>query len=336
MLERNLHVPARLPADHPPVLVVVVDTEEEFDWGQPFSRDNTATRSIAAQPLIHERIFDRHGIVPTYCIDWPVATTPTAVATLRRLMEEGRCEIGTHLHPWVCPPHEETVNTFNSYTGNLPPELEYRKLENMTRAISENFGRAPLTFKAGRYGVGTHTAASIARLGYHIDASTVPYTSFSSDGGPDFSAHTETPYWFPADGRKLLELPVTTAFCGSLRGSGAALYPTLQSPVARALRLGGIASRAGLLERIRLTPEGCDAPALIRLLRTLRADGCQIFSLTYHSPSLEPGHTPYVRTAEELERFLDTVAQTCRYFADELGGTFMSLSALHARLAASL
>ena len=84
MLERNLHVPARLPADHPPVLVIVVDTEEEFDWGRPFSRDNTATRSIAAQPLIHERIFDRHGIVPTYCIDWPVATTPSAVATLRR------------------------------------------------------------------------------------------------------------------------------------------------------------------------------------------------------------------------------------------------------------
>jgi uncharacterized protein Usg len=205
----------------------------------------------------------------------------------------------------------------------------------MTRAITENFGRAPVTFKAGRYGVGSGTAESIARLGYRIDASTVPYTSFRSDGGPDFSAHTEQPYWFQADGRQLLELPVTTAFCGSLRKRGSSLYPALQSKFARSMRLGGIASRTGLLERIRLTPEGCDAAALIRLLRTLRHDGCQVFSLTYHSPSLEPGHTPYVHDSADLEAFFDTVEEVCRYFADELSGSFMSLSALHEKLLGS-
>lgn len=333
MLDQTQHTPARLPAGHPPVLVVVVDTEEEFDWSQPFSRDNTSTQSIAAQPLIHDRIFDHYGIIPTYCVDWPVATTPASIATLRGLMEEGRCEIGTHLHPWVCPPHEEEVNTYNSYTGNLPPELEYRKLESMTRAITENFGRAPVTFKAGRYGVGGHTAESIARLGYQIDASTVPRTSFRSDGGPDFSTHTEQPYWFSAAGQNLLELPVTTAFCGTLRSSGPALYPALQRKLARTMRLGGIASRTGLLERIRLTPEGCDSAALIRLLDTLHADGCQVFSLTYHSPSLVPGHTPYVRNADELESFINTVSKACRHFSEVLGGNFMSLSTLRGRLA---
>ncbi|MBY0430285.1 MAG: glycosyltransferase, partial [Rhodospirillales bacterium] len=66
--------PFTLPAGSPPLLMVVIDTEEEFDWSGPFSRAHTATESLAAQPLAQE-MFERWGIVPTYAIDWPVATS---------------------------------------------------------------------------------------------------------------------------------------------------------------------------------------------------------------------------------------------------------------------
>jgi len=46
----------------------------------------------------------RLGVVPTYVLDWPVCNNPAAVSVLRGLMEQGRCDIGTHLHPWVSPP----------------------------------------------------------------------------------------------------------------------------------------------------------------------------------------------------------------------------------------
>ena len=154
---------------------------------------------------MHERVFDRMGIVPTYVIDWPVATTPASVAVLRSLMEAGRCEIGTHLHPWVSPPYEEDVSRFNSYAGNLPRQLEYDKLRMLTEAITASFGRAPTAFKAGRYGLGPHTAESIAALGYRIDASVVPYSAFLDDGGPDFRAYDEHPYWFDTSAGALLE-----------------------------------------------------------------------------------------------------------------------------------
>ena len=36
-----------------PELLIVVDTEEEFDWTRPFSRDAIATRSIPAQARAH-------------------------------------------------------------------------------------------------------------------------------------------------------------------------------------------------------------------------------------------------------------------------------------------
>ncbi|WP_292044081.1 hypothetical protein [Massilia sp. UBA6681] len=142
MLKKDNRFEARLRPGERPVLIVVVDTEEEFSWERPFDRANVDTTSIADQPLMHERVFDRFGIVPMYMCDWPVATTASSVATLRGLMEEGRCEIGTHLHPWVSPPHVEQVSAFNSYAGNLPREVEYEKLRRLTNAIAD-FSGAP-------------------------------------------------------------------------------------------------------------------------------------------------------------------------------------------------
>src|SRR3546814_1774194 len=70
--------PPALPVDHPPLLLVVIDTEEEFDWHLPHSRDNTSVSAIAAQGPA-QQIFARHDIVPTYVVAYPVATTPAAV-----------------------------------------------------------------------------------------------------------------------------------------------------------------------------------------------------------------------------------------------------------------
>jgi hypothetical protein len=333
MLRKVNHLPATLAAGERPVLIVIVDTEEEFAWDRPFNRSSTGTTSIAGQPLMHEQVFDKFGIVPTYVCDYPVVTTAASVATLRALMNEGRCEIGAHLHPWVSPPHQEEVTVFNSFAGNLPRELEYEKLRVLTAAITENFGRAPTTFKAGRYGLGPYTAESIAALGYAVDASVVPYTSFMDEGGPDFSAYREHPYWFKAGGRDLLELPATTGYAGWLRTFGPQLRNMAQQPLGRSLRMGGILARTRAVERIRLTPEGTSSDEMRRMTRALFNGGCEVFSLTYHSPSMVAGHTPYVRSAAELERFIATVHNYCAWFRDEIGGQFMSLSRLKDHMA---
>ena len=94
--------PCALP-DGPPLIQVVVDTEEEFDWGAPFDRSSVAVSAITAQHYAQD-IFAGFGLVPTYVIDYPVATAATAIAALREFHDAGRCLIGTHLHPWVNPP----------------------------------------------------------------------------------------------------------------------------------------------------------------------------------------------------------------------------------------
>jgi len=205
-------------ADSRPELVIVVDTEEEFDWTKPFDRANTSTRSIPAQERAHA-VYDRLGIVPTYVVDYPVATNPEAIAFLKGLKQAGRAEIGAHLHSWVTPPHDEQVNARNSYQCNLSPALKHAKIEALTDAIARAFGERPTVFKAGRHGLGPRTPAMLASLGYNVDCSLLPYHDLRSDGGPDFRTARDQPFWIEG-AAGLLEVPVTTGFFGAAAGLG--------------------------------------------------------------------------------------------------------------------
>ena len=315
-----------------PELVVVVDTEEEFDWGQPFSRSNTATRSIPGQAAV-QPTYDRLGVVPTYVIDYPVATDPAAVAFLRRLKEEGRAEIGAHLHPWVTPPHSEKVTTHNSYECNLPPSLERAKIGVLTEAIESAFGERPTVFKAGRHGFGPATARAIAALGYKVDCSILPYHDMRRVGGPDFARACARPHWLYA-APSVLEVPVTNGFFGRFAKAGPAIARLFDNPTAVKLRIPGMLGKAGLVTRSRLSPEGISAGEQCRLLDALVKSGQSVFTLVYHSPSLVPGNTPYVLDEAELAGFIATIEQVLTYFRDALGGRFTTLGQVHARMSA--
>jgi hypothetical protein len=50
------------------------------------------------------------------------------------------------------------------------------------------------------------------------------------------------------------------------------------------------------------------------------AEGHRVFAVSYHTPSLLPGHTPYVRTRQDLDAFLAWLEGYCEFFmADALG-----------------
>ncbi len=302
-------------APGPPLLQVVVDTEEAFDWQAPFSRTSTDVAAIAAQPLA-QAIFAPYGLRPTYVIDYPVATTPSAIAVLKALRDAGQCQIGAHLHPWVTPPFEEAVTDGNSYPGNLPPALERAKLVAVTAAIEANFGFRPTIYKAGRYGIGPASAASLEALGYRIDLSALVHSDLRPIHGPDFRGTPDRPFWF---GGGLFAVPMSRGFSGRLGRYGASLYPHTTGWVGKHLRLGGVLARCGLLERATLTPEGVDFAAQRRLVQAMLRQGHRVFSLTYHSPSLVVGNTPYVQSGAALAEFLDRLKRITAYFFEELG-----------------
>jgi len=311
--------PVCLPVQSGPLLMVVVDTEEEFDWDKGFSSAERSVTAMRWQELA-QRIFEPHRLIPTYLVDYSVASQEDGYKPLIELLRDGRCEIGAHLHPWVNPPLEEKICGRNSYVFNLPADLERRKLAMLKTAIEQSFDVVPVVYKAGRYGAGGATASILDDLGFHVDCSVYPRADLRSDGGPDFRHYSADPCWFGI-GRRLLEIPLTTGFTGLLRRAGAEIYRLIGSGWPVRLKLPAVFARTHLVNLIRLTPEGVPLAEAMRLTRVLWEQGEQrVFAMTYHSPSLQPGHTPYVRDRRDLERFLGWLEHYLDFFFTELHG----------------
>ena len=317
----RLRTPLELPTDHPPVLLVVVDTEEEFDWGHPFDRANTSVEAMRHIGRAQE-LCDEFGIRPTYVIDQPVATREIGWRPLREYVESGRAVVGAHLHPWVSAPHEEEVSAYNSYPGNLPRDLEKKKIWRLTDTIEHHIGVRPTIYKAGRYGFGPNTADILEELEYQVDLSACPGFDLGSDGGPDWSAFSPGAYRF-GENRELVGYPTTGGFVGWLWKRAPGLYNHSHQAPFSWFRAPGILSRTGALERLLLSPEGYTLDHLKRLSHAILARGTRILSFSFHSPSLAPGHTPYVRSESELQDFLATCRQYFEFFLGELGGASM-------------
>jgi hypothetical protein len=276
---------------------IFVDTEEEFDWGAPFGRGHGGTGHMLAMSAAHAR-FAAHGVPLTWLIDYPIATCPHSIEILRGLIADGRSAIGTQLHPWVNPPFDEQLCIHNSFAGNLPASLEEQKLAALTQTIATAFGIPPLVYRAGRYGIGPNSLAALARLGYRADTSMRSGYDYSSQDGPDFSAVASHAF-HTGPAQSILELPLTTVFTGALRRGGARLYRQLGSvPRGR-----GAAARLGMLSRVALTPEDMPLDEALDAVRIAAGEGLRLLNFSFHSPSIEPGHTPYVRDAADLAAF---------------------------------
>jgi hypothetical protein len=300
------------------MLVVVIDTEAEFDWVASRSRRAAGVNSVKALRRV-QPIFARYRIRPTFVVDYPISTIPEGYEVIRDLHQSGACEVGAHLHPWDTPPFVEEITDENSYAGNLPPTVEREKLIRLTAAIVENIGVQPRIYKAGRYGVGSATPRILAELGYEIDASVLPGTDLRWEYGPNFSKCPAHPCWFGTD-PALLEVPMSVGYAGPL-GRSPAIARTLTShPFLKVLHLPGVLARLRLLDRIVLTPEGITFEEQRRLTRAMLRRGHRVFSLTFHSPSLVPGNTPYVRDAAQLRSFLGCIERYLDFFMGEIGG----------------
>ena len=310
--------PLRLAANEPARLLVVIDTEEEFDWSKPPDRSATSVRAMARAGRL-DAIFARYDLVPSWMVDWPVAAQPEGSAPLVALHDAGRIEIGAHLHPWVNPPFDEELCARNTYPGNLAAELEAEKLVRLTAKLTEVFGRRPIAYKAGRYGLGPNTGALLERLDYEIDLSICPTLDSTADGGPDFTARDCEPRVFGRT-RRLLELPLTAAFLGALGYAGRDAYRWANRPALAALRLPAVLARTGLVDRLVLSPEGYTPREHRRVTRALLDRGVRVFTWSFHSPSVLPGGTPYVDTEAGVQRFLDSFDRYFEWFFGTIGG----------------
>jgi hypothetical protein len=312
---------------------VLIDVEEEFDWGAPFDR---AQRSATHVPALAEvgRLLAERSLRPAGVITHPVLDDAVAVDTLRAMLDAGHLLPGTHLHPWVTPPYDEPVTIRNSYPGNLPAALEAAKLDTLTARVEEVLGTRPQVYQAGRYGIGPASMGLLAERGYLVDASLAPPFDYRLEGGPDFTRIGPLPRWSDTT-PPVLSIPITGALLGRSASLTRPLYGAATSQLLQPTRLPGLLARAGLAERLRLSPEGHTLADMKRLAQALADKGCRVFTVSFHSPSLVPGHTDYVKSEGDRKDLLDRLTGFADWFFERLGGVPSDALALRAELVGS-
>lgn len=294
-------------------LVITIDTEEDNwdDYSPSSTKISHMERLRRAQDL-----FDELGYRPTYLITYPMATTDEAIRFFTDTASSGRCEVGAHCHPWNTPPFEEETTPVNSMLSNLPPGLQFRKIRNLHEAIEKNLGINATSFRCGRWGYSNKVAETLLRLGYKVDTSITAFTDWSAYHGPDFSSMPPDPFRFsPSDiftedrEGPMLEVPATVGFLQSNFSRSNSILKTIKNTPLRRLRLEGIMYRAGMLNRVSLSPELADSSSMIALTETMMRGGYLIANMFFHSPSLKEGLSPFVASRADEANFLKSIRE---------------------------
>ncbi len=324
----DIHI-QQIPDGFQPTMVIIVDTEEEYDWFADFSRDFTSTDSIDEQWRAQD-IFNQYGVKPTYVVDYCMASQGHPRAILKSFYDEGICDIGVHLHPWINPPFDEDINDYNSYHGNLPIDLERAKISALVEKVTDLRGSSPTVFKAGRYGVGVNTADLLTEFGFQVDCSVVPHTDMGEDGGPDFRGLPDRPYWF--QNNKILEVPLTKTYFGKLRKGNDFLKKFIEFDIVKALKIRATLGHCNIINQVSLTPEGIPDRELKAMLIQQVGDGRKIFNMAYHSSSLSIDGSPYVKSEAERKILLTRIEMVLDVFINQLGGRVITMQELHDEL----
>lgn len=326
----NNNPPIKFPKDTAPHLIVVIDTEEEFDW---FASPKRESNTVSAMKQIHlvQSIFEQYGIKPCYVVDYPVVSQEEGYQPLQKIYEQGKCEIGAHLHPWVNPPFEEPLSRSNMYPGNLSYDLEFSKKKILRDEIHNKFGFYPNIYKAGRYGIGINTSTIMQKLGFDIDLSVCTAFDYSEDGGPDFTLNHPEPFWIDKQ-QELLSIPLSGSFVG-IAGNLSKYFYNLAGQL-NFLKARAILARLGIVDRLMLSPEGYTTNEHIKLTQFLFNQGVRTFTWNFHSPTVVPGMTPYTHSKDDLTQFLDSFHLFFDFFFNKLNGIATTPSQLKLKMEA--
>lgn len=301
-----------------PRLLLLIHTEEEFDWDQGFDRRATGLSHIPSLPRFCDAAL-KEGFQPNFLCGYPVAKDDKAATVIASYLAPDKANLGAHLHPWICPPHEEAITVQNSFHANLPPALERAKIELLTGALHDRFGIQPISFLSGRYGIGPQTAYTLATLGYRVDLSLMAGADYRNQYGPDFRHIAAIPFWNKSHDQ-LLHIPHSGGQIGWLTKAGQSYLPIEKNKLAEKTKLAAVMARLKASRRAVLSFEGFPLSDTKTLATELVAAGQRLLTYSFHSPTAGVGYTPYARTEEDRNACLSDMVSFLQFFRDELGG----------------
>lgn len=308
--------------------IITIDTEGDNQWA-PSLPDSV--ENIRFIPRFQE-LCDRYGFPPTYLCTHDVVSDRLFDEVLRPLDADGRAEIGAHLHPWTTPPLTRWDRTERSaaYPSELPPGVFARKLETLTQLIAARIGRAPRSYRAGRWGLSAAHIPVLLELGYLVDCSVTPTVNWTDPGarerGQDFSTAQAHPYFMawgdPArpGASGLLEVPVTILDTNQWMRRSTALRSVYRRY--RKTLLGRALNRTFLVAPRWFRPfADMSVDRMRAVFETARTLQLPVIEMMFHSSELMPNGSPHNVTDQAVEDLYVRLDQTFAFLKREgVGG----------------
>ena len=312
-----------------PYLTVGIDTEGD-NQRSAASRLKPTYENIYALPRLHD-LLRRNGARPSYLVTYPVAVDRRSAERLATMAASGDCEIGAHHHVWETPPCDRDDARGLPYASQIPLPRFEDQLQHLSASIRDVTGRAPVSYRSGRFGFHASHTAVLERAGYLVDTSVQPLFYEAHKGGPDFVDAPSSPYFLsydsavrPGDSR-VLEVPVSAALNRRLpawlrRAYGRAPRPYETKRLLRLMRV---------VKTVWLRPSLSSLDDMKTFARRLVESGEPVLNVIFHSSEAIVGGSPYNKTPGELDAFLDRLESFLIYATKELRAEPVTFSEFH-------
>lgn len=308
-----------------PSFLITIDTEGDDLWSRPSGK--VGTQNALFLPRF-QALCERYGFKPTYLTNYEMAMSEAYCEFARDAVSRGTAEVGMHLHAWDSPPERPLTaedHRHHPFLVDYPLEAMREKVAFMTQLLSDKFGVAMRSHRAGRWAFDERYAALLVDYGYCVDCSVTPGVSWAeATGAPgrvgtDYTHFPEQPYFLdlqdisrPGDSN-LLELPMTI---------GRSAWHRANPKVYDGL-LGKVLRRVSP-ELCWLRPNGRNLPGMIKLVDQCAADGREHLEFMLHSSEFMPGGSPVFPDEASIERLYEHMDALFAHIASRFSGATLS------------
>lgn len=283
--------------------IITIDTEGDNLWKWK-KGDIIKTENTLYLPRFQE-LCDRYSFKPVWLSNWEMMNDERFTSFVKKVQDEGRGEVGMHLHAWNTPPLyelEASGTPSAPYLIEYPDDVMNQKIAAMTAVIEEKTGVRPVSHRAGRWATDKRYFDALHAHGYRVDCSVTPHVDWSGtkgesagSKGSDYSRAEEKSYRIDVK-ESLLEVPVTIIKSHKLffpatktaRGILANIYHTV------------------LGNELWLRPDGRNLSQMLYIVDKATEDEKKDYIMfMLHSSELMPGGSPTFRTEESIEKLYE-------------------------------
>lgn len=267
--------------------IITVDTEGDNLWKWQYGDKITTKNGEYVDRF--QAICDRFGFKPVYLTNYEMAKDDKFIRKLIQWENEGRCEIGIHLHAWNTPPIKPLYKSYNGqdYLIEYPEDIMREKFITLYNLLSEKIGHHTNCHRAGRWAMDERYFKILNEFEIKVDCSYTPGINWESSmgatkGGSNYTNVMVKPHYING----ILEVPMSIRI-GKAWGNGSFKH-RLKSRI--------------LSHHIWLRPSISSFEEMKKLLDILSLENKTDYAeFMIHSSELMPGGSPYFQSNYEID-----------------------------------